>query len=520
MTIERPELIFALVGPAGTRLGDLSKVLKEHIRQFGYQTVDIRLSDLLANFSGWTPEADATEYTRIKHRQLVAHQLRKKLGADALARAGIARIRELRKSLTGAPEKAAYGHAYIISQLKHPAEVKVLRDVYGSSLIVLGGHAPETMRVEALAQAMAEKDGHELDGTYRFKAGELVYLDMKEPGSDELGQNTRDTYPLADFFADLGRASGENNIRRFVDLLFGHPFYTPTPHEYAMYQAHAGSLHSSDESRQVGAVIVQFAPGGDERPRSATVVASGMNEVPRRGGLLYGEEDSPDGRDQWLIAYRQLDLAKKIKIETLVELIERMNERDWFSEATSHKPANELANELLRYLKGTHFMNIGEFGRTVHGEMAALIDAAKRGVAVRGLTMFVTAFPCHNCAKHIIAAGLKRVVYLEPYPKSRAKVLHGDEMELDPLPDAETGDKVVFSGFTGIAPRQYGRVFSMTARGKKNGLALAEWQRDKVVPKYVARNASAAYLLAEREELAALNVDAYRWDSAGLLPQG
>jgi hypothetical protein len=32
-------------------------------------------------------------------------------------------------------------------------------------------------------------------------------------------------------------------------------------------------------------------------------------------------------------------------------------------------------------------MSLSEFGRTVHPEMAALIDAARRGVAVNGLTM-------------------------------------------------------------------------------------------------------------------------------------
>ena len=42
--------------------------------------------------------------------------------------------------------------------------------------------------------------------------------------------------------------------------------------------------------------------------------------------------------------------------------------------------------------------------------------------------MYVTTFPCHNCAKHIIAAGLERVVYLEPYPKSRAKTLYDEDI--------------------------------------------------------------------------------------------
>jgi deoxycytidylate deaminase len=34
-------------------------------------------------------------------------------------------------------------------------------------------------------------------------------------------------------------------------------------------------------------------------------------------------------------------------------------------------------------------------------------------------------FPCHMCARHIIATGLREVVYIEPYPKSVAKAWRG-----------------------------------------------------------------------------------------------
>src|ERR1700728_4091352 len=97
----RPELIFALVGPAGVRLDDLSRAVKDHLKTFGYIAIDIRLSELLKNFSGWTQESDTTEYTRIKHRQSVAHQFRIAMKhGSALARASIAAIREKRAAVT------------------------------------------------------------------------------------------------------------------------------------------------------------------------------------------------------------------------------------------------------------------------------------------------------------------------------------------------------------------------------------------------------------------------------------
>ncbi len=107
----------------------------------------------------------------------------------------------------------------------------------------------------------------------------------------DFGQNTRDTYPKANFFVDLGVQGGEQRIGRFIELLFGHPFHTPTREEYAMFQASAASLRSSDDARQVGAAVA--TAGGD-------VVAVGANETPLRGGGLYWPDASPDARDQAL----------------------------------------------------------------------------------------------------------------------------------------------------------------------------------------------------------------------------
>ena len=53
--------------------------------------------------------------------------------------------------------------------------------------------------------------------------------------------------------------------------------------------------------------------------------------------------------------------------------------------------------------------------RTVHAEMNALIQAAKRGHAVEGASAYVTNMPCTTCAKALITAGIKRVVVFSDY---------------------------------------------------------------------------------------------------------
>ena len=52
----------------------------------------------------------------------------------------------------------------------------------------------------------------------------------------------------------------------------------------------------------------------------------------------------------------------------------------------------------------------------VHAEQNAIIQAAKHGICIEGGTLYCTHQPCVICAKMIINAGIKRVVYKEGYP--------------------------------------------------------------------------------------------------------
>lgn len=98
--------------------------------------------------------------------------------------------------------------------------------------------------------------------------------------------------------------------------------------------------------------------------------------------------------------------------------------------------------------------------------MLALADAARVGRSVKEATLYSTTFPCHMCAKHIVAAGIERVIFLEPYPKSLAGNLHGDAIQIEgsdrgkyaPFPS------VMFEHFFGVTPRRYRELFE---RGRR-----------------------------------------------------
>lgn len=73
---------------------------------------------------------------------------------------------------------------------------------------------------------------------------------------------------------------------------------------------------------------------------------------------------------------------------------------------------------------------------SAHSEQNALVQAAKLGISVNGATIYVTHRPCAICAKLIINAGIKRIVYAYGYPDEFAlKVLEQSGIELLQLPD-------------------------------------------------------------------------------------
>lgn len=56
-------------------------------------------------------------------------------------------------------------------------------------------------------------------------------------------------------------------------------------------------------------------------------------------------------------------------------------------------------------------MRDGHEQATVHAEQNAVADAARRGVRLDGASVYVSHFPCINCAKILAAAGIREVVY-------------------------------------------------------------------------------------------------------------
>lgn len=74
-------------------------------------------------------------------------------------------------------------------------------------------------------------------------------------------------------------------------------------------------------------------------------------------------------------------------------------------------PHCDEAGHLLREVDG----RLSCF-RATHAEQNAILTAARFGHPTEDATIYVTAQPCLNCAKAIITAGIKKVVWWEGYP--------------------------------------------------------------------------------------------------------
>ena len=480
--ISGPELFIGLVGAVGTDLELVSSALQDSLSEVNYKFQTIQLSKLLHEIDEWKNLSSSLHEDQRYHKHMDAgnelcQNVERGDALAVLAFSAIAehsgRIKKDSPEIFFALRNRTPRCAYILRSLKRTEEVETLREIYGPNFFLVAAYSPRETRLQKLAGKIADSYGSNQTDKYLDKAQSIIIRDEKE--SDKIfGQNVSNTFPKADVFINAGDPIGlRKELKRFIELLFGYPFHTPTRDEYSMFHAHAAALRSSSLSRQVGAVI--STEDGD-------IIAVGTNEVPKARGGLYWSDDTLDCRD-FRFGYETSDRMKK---NTVAELLNCLKEAKWLSEKKSKVNLQNLVNSALPLTNDTQIMNLIEFGRSEHAEMAALIDAARRGVSIKGATLYTTTFPCHDCARHIITAGIRRVVYIEPYPKSRAFNLHSDSIAIDTF--EEGIGRVSFHPFVGIAPRQYMELFSFSKgqRVRKDG-KIVEWEQTKsnALPRFV-----------------------------------
>jgi len=477
----KPELVIGIVGPLGTPIPDVCQLIKQELASFDYSVHIIKVSSILnfvKNVKGNLDFSD--EYRRIETHMTAGSQIRADTSrGDILARLTIPKIWKLREEenvrrgrendeLT----EPADGTAYIINSIKNPDEINLFRNIYGNGFVLISAYEPKESRLSRLALILnTVKTGKgDSPGTLSLK---LLDRDHSEENVGDFGQRVSDSFALSDLVVDTREMKQcQVSIRRFFECFFGYPFHSPTKDEYGMYLAKGAALRSLDMSRQVGSCIL------DE---DGSLLAQGHNDIPKAGGGLYWEDDLEDGRDYSI----GKDYSVEFRRQIVEEIVHGLSERDIINREWKKKP-----EDLVEYLyRGegkeiwSDFMvsNLLEFGRPLHAEMSAILDGSKKGNSLLGATLYCTTFPCHLCARLIIGAGIKRVVYMEPYHKSKTELMYQDSISVDAK--SKIPEKVNFTPFVGIAPGKFEKLFSWTGKRRQpNGKPL-EWEPLESTPR-------------------------------------
>lgn len=463
--LQSKELVIAFSGPIGSGLRSVIDIFELNLKEIGYVVVRIKISELIQQYGMEESQTLPSGKDRYIRLQDLGNELRREKESHILAQLAVMQIsidRAKRNPGKALSEMIPGRVVYLIDQLKHPEEVELLRDVYGANFYLLGvlcgyGQRKQNLRAEDISAEDAEM---------------LMERDRKQ--EEKHGQKLEKTLQYADFFLRNARSNNQQiavPIVRFLHLMHGKTSITPTRQEQGMYAAYSAALSSACLSRQVGAAI-QDCEG--------KLIATGCNDVPRGGGGLYAEEDQQnDHRCVHLNGGVCFNHREKDRLRSEVQGIARdaletalRENENLRAEADFKKLANELSHVVATNLRNeSRIKDLLEFSRSVHAEMDALVSLARTGSAsVNGGVLYTTTYPCHNCARHIIAAGVRAVYFIEPYEKSLAVELHGDAIDhsADEEVDTETwrssegrrSRKVSFLHFEGVAPRRFLDLFA------------------------------------------------------------
>jgi len=250
----------------------------------------------------------------------------------------------------------------VVDSIRNPAEVTELRKF--SNFYLLSVVSPQEIRWQ---RTRRKADTGDIYPKAREEFERIERKDRKD--EEEYGQQVSICVDVSDFaisnkedYPEI-RAFRTNPLFERVDRyihLINHPGETePTWDEVFMSQAYSMSYKSTCLRRRTGAVIVN---------RHNQIVASGYNRVPT--GLKSCKERGGCYR-------REMGYASGEGLEAC---------------------------------------------RAVHAEQDAIMQLSRPEAGnLDGAALHCTTFPCLGCAKAIISAGLRKIVFLESYPETASR---------------------------------------------------------------------------------------------------
>lgn len=449
------ELILAICSPIGSLREDVIESLIKNLEEvYKYEVTVIKLSDFIESYYEkpieFLPQKTG-EYSRLLHKISGGDYLRKQHSNNSiLVELAIKKIREDRKKIKTSDIESRR-MCYVIDSLKNLDELKLLRSVYRDIFYMFSIFSLEKTREDFLIKK----------GISANEAKQIIETDEFENISH--GQDVRNTFVEGDFFVRVSekeKSAIERKIIKYLHLIFNSAIITPNIDETAMYHAKSSAGNSACLSRQVGATITD---------NHGTVIARGWNDVPKFGGNLYDDSVVNSMR------CKNLGYCSNVTHRNLI--IDEI--KTTLGKTLALSPVQ--IDGVIKVIETSQFKNVIEYSRSIHAEMHAIIIGSQlSGDRMVGGNLYCTTYPCHNCARHIVLAGIKKIYYIEPYKKSLCLTLHSDSI----TEDEDDTTKVRILLYDGVAPRRYLEFYSMGDGVRKDAQGnLTKVKLNEIKPK-------------------------------------
>jgi deoxycytidylate deaminase len=374
----------------------------------------------------------------IEQLQDLGNELRYKMGKSYLV-----------KKLIDSISEDDSGKGIIIDSIKNDEECRTLKQF--PFFYLFSVHADESVRSCRTIKAKKFK-----------KSKEFARIDSRDKAEEiHYGQQVIKCNYLADIIINNNKnipQQAAKDKKQFINEIHNKyislielkqkgritPDNLPTNDETMMTMAYAESKKSSCLKRKVGSLIVSVENGNSRKAlehsinENVHILSSGYNEVPMGSVPCIFNKDYERCYRDFLQEEQAKSISycpacgKKIKLPKTKCKSSACN----FQSNEYIKVCPECKNELdikyicpkcntkvfKKFLTSVSNGKLLDMCRALHAEEHALLHLTKiTGQTSDNLVLYTTTYPCNLCANKIVAAGIKKVVYADPYPMKEAK---------------------------------------------------------------------------------------------------
>jgi len=387
-------ILLGFTGSFGSGCTETIQIIKEHYNE---KVIDFSLSKELTEIikkTKWEESIAKASPEEKRHlKQQAGNHIRKTYGREKLASQVFDKIKANEAQLDGK-------EFILVDSIRNIGEIDFFRNNFLTYIWAI--YANENVRAERMLPLYGYKlnlfkEDDERDHLEGNAYGQQV--DTCVDDADILIKNERSIKESV----NQRNIYFEESIKPHLELISDPKSRVPDMREIYMTMAYAAASQSRCLQRKVGALITT---------EDFEVVSVGHNDVPKNLESCI-ERDGGCARD----------IQKTNLINTFIYCPKcgvALNE-------------DKICNNCGLSVDKEYFKskNLGAC-RALHAEESAIVEAAKSGIRLKNGIIFTTTFPCNMCANKIANVGVKKVIYVEPYPEVEAiKILKKNNVEIE-----------------------------------------------------------------------------------------